>query len=68
MQPQQPSGPNPNYDFIMNSGNAPKKGLVPDLGLPKPVIYGVLGVVVLMIIIVVAAVTLGGKKGNPTSV
>lgn len=66
MQPQEiPPNPNPNMDFIMNSGPAPKKGFsLPKANLPRPVKLAIGGVVVLFIIIVLSSVLFANKSGN----
>jgi hypothetical protein len=64
MQPSQPASPNPQYDFIMNSGQQPKKGWLPNLGLPRPVQYGLAAVLVLIVLIISWALLFGGKSGS----
>lgn len=60
MQPQAPT-PNPNLDFIMQSGQPPKKGSrLPGLGLPKLAVRAIIGVFIIAILIVVYAVLSGG--------
>lgn len=67
MQPQQPYGPNNQYDFIVSSGQ-PKKSLLPSLGghssFTQKIMLIVGGAVVLIIIMWVVGTLLGGGGGN----
>ena len=63
MQPQQPTPPNPNYEFIMK--DAPKKKMsLPSLDLPKPAKYILLGLGGLIVVIVLFSLLGGGPKGG----
>lgn len=62
MQPQTPTSPTPQYDFILKNGQAPKKGFsLPMPNLPKPILYG-LGIFIGLIVfaIVASLLTSGG--------
>lgn len=62
----QPQSPNSNYDFIMNGGARPKKNWLPNLGLPRPVRFGVAAMIILIVILIIYGLA-GGKNKNSSS-
>jgi hypothetical protein len=64
MPPIQPQSPNPNFDFMLNNDQAPKKHLpLPSVNLPKPAKI-VLGVVAVIFVLIIASSLLSGKGGG----
>lgn len=63
----QPGSPNPDYDFILKSGQKPKSNLLNLFGLPKIVVLGVGGALVLIILIIGFSLIFGAKKTDTQS-
>jgi len=69
MQPEQPQasppGQNPQYNFIMDAGKQPKKGLsLPKLNLPRPIKIAIGGIIALFLIIVLSSLLFGNKSSR----
>jgi hypothetical protein len=66
MQPQTtPSSPNPQYDFIFNSGQpAPKHSKLPLPNLPKPILLLLSALVLLILVIIVGMILSSAGKAD----
>lgn len=68
MPPQQPYGPNNQYDFIVSPGGPPKKSLLPSLGgqssFTQKLIFIIGGAFVLIILMWIIGNILGGSGTN----
>jgi len=65
MQPS--SSPNPQYDFIFNSGtSAPKQSKLPVPNLPKPILIIVGALIALVLFVIVAIILSSANSGKAT--
>lgn len=65
MQPQSPSGPNPQFDFMLKDQGKQRRSL-PSFSLPKPVLISACTVVVIIILVVLFSL-LSGSKNKDTN-
>ena len=65
MQTETPS-PNPQYDFIFNGSNQPKKGLRLSLpNLPKPILWTIGAVIAVILLVIVYSIIKNSGAPNP---
>ena len=65
MQPQTPASPDPSFDFILNDQQKQRSGRKFSLsGLPKPVIFSLVAVVLLLVVTAIGLVARGGGSNT----
>jgi len=63
MSPEQPQNPNHDFDFMLKDQPPARRGLTMP-NLPRPALYGLVGVAVIILLIIVFSVISGRKGGN----